>query len=218
MNNRLPTRRAFPRVAILFLASCLLLSAQNLCPARSAPSEGFVVGVNYPWAAYGHDFGGNGWGHDGVVTGGWTYQTFQDSQGFTDAKFSKTQAHGGTGSLAVTADLVGGHPNRARGEVYVDLKNHPPRGVSVPLNLRNVTAHCWLFLPPGSAGNPQAPNGVQLIFKSEGFFSLYGPFQNIKPEWEGRWVEFTANASSPAGFVDAQYDPRRSHPPSGGRA
>jgi hypothetical protein len=29
-------------------------------------NEGFVLGVNYPWRAYGHDFGSNAWGHDGV--------------------------------------------------------------------------------------------------------------------------------------------------------
>ncbi|HYY96712.1 MAG TPA: Calx-beta domain-containing protein, partial [Pyrinomonadaceae bacterium] len=140
---------------------------------------------------------------------GWTYQTFHDSRGFTDARFSKAQAHTGAGSLAVAAALIGGDPNRAKGEVYADLKNHPPPGVSAPLNLANVTARCWVLLPPGSAGNPQAPNGVQLIFKSEGFFSLYSPFQNIRPEWEGKWVEFTANASGPAGFVDSQYDPTK---------
>ncbi|HEX8119268.1 MAG TPA: hypothetical protein VF521_18465, partial [Pyrinomonadaceae bacterium] len=209
MKNPPPSRRLFPRVAFLVLAACFLLAAQPPPPARSEAREQFVVGVNYPWAGYGHDFGSNAWGHDGFNTGGWTYQTFQDSRGFTDARYSQAQAHGGAGSLAVAVDLLGGDPGRAKGEVYVDLKSHAPRGVSSPLDLRNVTARCRVFLPPGSAGSPQAPNGVQLIFKSEGFFSLYSPFRNIKPEWEGRWVEFTANASGPAGFVDAQYDPTR---------
>ena len=196
MNYLSLTRRGLSGTTRLVLAACLLLTTHALPLAQRGAADKFVVGVNYPWAAYGHDFGNNGWGHDGLITGGWTYQTFQDSQGFTDARFTKTTAHGGAGSLAVAADLVGRHPNRSKGEVYVDLKNHPPRGAAAPLDLRNVTARCWVFLPPGSAGSPQAPNGVQLFFKSEGFFSLYSPFQNIRPEWEGRWVEITANASS----------------------
>jgi hypothetical protein len=110
------------------------------------------------------------------------------------------------GSLSLTADLIGQHPNKAKGEVYIDLRSHTPPGVSVPVNLTNVTVSCWLFLPSGSSGNPNAPNGVQFFFKSQGFYSLYTPYQNIRPDQEGKWVQFTADASGPAGYVDPQYD------------
>jgi len=32
------------------------------------PAEWFLLGVNYPWFHYGHDFGDSGWGYDGVAT------------------------------------------------------------------------------------------------------------------------------------------------------
>jgi hypothetical protein len=184
-------------------------------PMQGQGRDQFVTGANYPWIAYGHDFGKNEWGHDGFMTAGWTYQTFSNTQGFTDARFSKLRVHAGMSSLAVTANLVGKDPNRAQGEVYLDLQNHTPKGVAVPVNLQNVTVHSWVFLPKGSAGSSQAPNGLQLFFKSKGLdpldplYSLYSPFQNIRPEWEENWVEFTANASGPAGFADPAYDPTR---------
>ncbi|HYY93396.1 MAG TPA: hypothetical protein VE713_02685, partial [Pyrinomonadaceae bacterium] len=70
MKNPSPPRLGFTRIAILVIAACLLLSARNFPPAHSQADDKFVVGVNYPWVAYGHDFGSNGWGHDGVITGG----------------------------------------------------------------------------------------------------------------------------------------------------
>lgn len=167
-----------------------------------------MAGVNYPWAGYGHDIGKNEWGHDGFITGGWTYQTYPNSQGFTDVRRCIEQAHSGRASLCVTTNLVGKHPNKSRGEVFLDLRNHPSPGASVPVDLKDGTADCWLYLPPGSAGNPSAPNGVQLIFKSdeEKWWSFYTPWTNIQPDWEGRWVKITANLSGPAGYKDALFD------------
>lgn len=208
------TRREFMRMSALALGAYVLGSPHNVLRAAPVTQQQFLIGANYPWIAYGHDFGKNAWGHDGIITGGWTYQTYSDSQGFTDARRCTGKAHSGIASLCITADLKGGDANRSQGEVYCDLRNHAPQGVSVPVNMDNVDARCWLWFPPGSAGPSNAPNGVQLFFKSkketgDDWYSFYGPWVNIQPSWEGRWVEFTANPSGPAGYKDSQFDPER---------
>jgi len=198
----------FKHTRVLTVTVTLLLIAFGGASMKAEVKSSFVVGVNYPWIAYGHDFGGNLWGHDGLITGGWTYQTYVDSQGLIDARYTKSKAHSGVGSLNLTADLVGHDPEKAKGEVYIDLRSHTPPGVSVPIDVTHATVSCWLFLPDGSAGDPNAPNGVQFIFKSEGFYSLYTPYQNIQRGQEGHWVQFTADAST-ADYRDAQYDPAK---------
>jgi hypothetical protein len=130
---------------------------------------------------------------------------FQDSQGFTDARPSTEKAHSGQASLRITADLIGQHPNKANGEVYLDLRNHAPvdpsnpcRRVAVPMNLRGMKINCWIWLPRGSAGPADARNGVQLFCKSVGFHSLYGPWMNILPDWEEKWVQIEMTVSNSA--------------------
>jgi hypothetical protein len=129
------------------VSACLILSFLNTAPARGQEKKRCLAGVNYPWVAYGHDFGKNEWGHDGLITGGLTYQTFQDTQGFTDSRLTRTRAHGGTGSLSINADLVGHHPNKTSGEVHFDVTNHRVPGASTPLNLKDKTVRVWVFLP-----------------------------------------------------------------------
>jgi hypothetical protein len=165
-----------------------------------------VGGLNYPWIAYGHDFGSNALGHDGLITSGWTYQTFQDSQGFTDTRVTHAMAHTGSGSLAVLANLAGHDPNRSKGEVYIDLRVHSRR-VKAPLNLLGATISFWIFLPKGAAGPPSAPNGIQVFLKSgDRFFNWYSPFRNITLAEEGVWTQITVDTSQPPGFVDSQFD------------
>lgn len=166
------------------------------------------MGVNYPWVAYGHDNGSNQWGHDGFISGGWTYQTFAGSDGFMDSRFSNEKAHGGTGSLRIAADL-NKDAGRPAGEVYVDLRNHPPPGMSVPTNLRDTTPRFWIWLPRGISGSQSAPSYMQPLFKSEGFFSWYGPTINISADKEERWLEIVFNTSSVPSFADAEFDPER---------
>jgi len=52
------------------------------------PRDGswYLLGVNYPWRAYGHDFGQTAWGHDGVSAGA--------SRAQVDTNFSDLQSHG----------------------------------------------------------------------------------------------------------------------------
>lgn len=80
------TRRKFLSMSFFTLSLCVLPFLHSISPVRAQVGEEFMVGVNYPWIAYGHDFGGNAWGHDGLITNGWTYQTYTDSQGFTDTR------------------------------------------------------------------------------------------------------------------------------------
>lgn len=205
-------------MSALTLSMCALPSRRGILPGYEVTGAEFLIGVNYPWIAYGHDVGENAWGHDGLITSGWTYQTWRDSQGFTDTRRSTEKACTGVASLCITADLVGQDPNKSCGEVYIDLRNHRPpwkeKGacgfVDAPVNLKGVTVRCCVLLPNGSAGEwASAPNGVQLFFKSEGWWSWYSEWKNIQPEWEERWVEFTVNLSEPPGYKDLLFDPTK---------
>jgi hypothetical protein len=44
------------------------IGALTLVTPASGAASGFMVGVNYPWIGYGHDFGENAWGYDGLTT------------------------------------------------------------------------------------------------------------------------------------------------------
>lgn len=46
----------------------------------------FLLGVNYPWLNYGHDFGATAWGHDGV--------SCEESRKQVDADFAYLKNHG----------------------------------------------------------------------------------------------------------------------------
>jgi len=198
-----------------FIADSLFLGLASVLPIARIPgasaAETFISGVNYPWVAYGHDFGRNGWGYDGLSTGGWTYQTYPDSQGFVDVRRTTEKSHSGRYSLRVDANLLGGHPNRSKGEVYVSIEAHPPRGSASPLNLEGGGFECWLFFPPGASGDPHAPNGIQMFLKSkigDNWYSWYSYWQNILSSWEGRWIQISISLSDPPGYSDAQFDPR----------
>jgi hypothetical protein len=208
------SRRSFLRLSALTLGAYALAPLRHAAHVIATTEQPFLIGANYPWIAYGHDFGKNAWGHDGIITSGWTYQTYFNSQGFIDTRRCTEKAHTGIASLCIAVDLVGQDPNKSQGEVYLDLTNHAPLGVSVPVNMDNVTAHCWLWLPLGISGPPDAPNGVQLFFKSkeenaDTWYSYYSEWRNIQPSMEEQWVEFTANPSWPAGYKDPQFDPTR---------
>ena len=134
------------------------------------PSPGFLLGWNHPWYGYGHDFGGNLWGRDGIATGGWTAETFVDTRGFRGVEFSKEQACTGQGSLKIDADLRGGDPEDSSGEVRINLETHLPRlcptkAEAGPQDLAGVRVSCCILLPRGAAGRSDAPNGIQFFFK-----------------------------------------------------
>ena len=208
--RRLLSRREFLRALPLVPGVVSVLSGATAADSR------LFLGWNHPWIAYGHDFGENAWGHDGISTNGWTFETFRDSQGFFDTQVVRGIACSGGGSLRISADLAGGHPNRSSGEVHLVLGDHPaalcPRAGVPYLNLDGITARCTILLPPGSAGPAAAPNGVQFLFKTrlsdEQWPSLYTAWQNIGPAWEGKCVSLVAQVTrAGAAHVDPGFDP-----------
>jgi len=71
----------------------------------------------------------------------------------------------------------------------------PPSKV---VNLDGVLVRFRVCFPRGSAGLASAPNGIQLIFKGDSktdFASLYTPWTNIDPSWEGRCMDFSYRVS-----------------------
>ena len=93
------TRRDFLFMSTLALGGYALRPLYGLASPVMRTASDFLKGVNYPWIGYGHDFGKNAWGHDGLITCGWSYQTWTDSQGFTDTRRSTDRAHSGIASL-----------------------------------------------------------------------------------------------------------------------
>ncbi len=203
-------RRSFLQTSALSLAAFALgpLGGESSLPGEEQP---FLAGANYPWIAYGRDFGRNAWGDEGITSSGWTHQTYFDSQGITGVARSREKARSGAVSLRLQTDLIGGHPNKARGEVYLNLAVHASPAIAAPMNLVDTLVRCWVWFPAGSAGPETAPNGIELFFKSlwepdGSWLSFYAPRQVIQPDWEENWIEFSANPSGPSGFQDPDFD------------
>ncbi len=158
----------------------------------------FLRGFNLPFFGYGHDFGRNAWGYDGLATSGWRVR-----QGFRRVRRGR--------ALGIEFDLDPHDERRRGGEVFVDLETHAPLpcpspSAPRPLDLDGASATLRLRLPPGSAGSPSAPNGIQLFFSTKltsgGFATLYTPWRNIPPEWESAEAEIAAEVrgDAPTGF------------------
>jgi hypothetical protein len=146
------------------------------------------------------------------VTTSWLAQTYPDSQAIKAVSITTECAHSGVGGLQMEVDLVGGHPNKSNGEVFVDLRYRPPLleppcclAVPVDLDKVRVCAHVWC--PIGSAGTPSMPNGLQVFVKDEVWRSFYGDWQNIH---EGEWNQVCVTpgtAAPPGGYMEPGFDP-----------
>lgn len=206
-------RRAFLRALTLLPLSTRALGA---APRRQR-ADVFQAGWNHPWIGYGHDFG-RAWGHDGLSTSGWTCETYVEAQGFTESEVTVDTASG-RGALRVTAQLLGGHPNRSRGAVHLSLPDHwpfacPPPARALALDLDGVLARFRIRLPKGSAGPRNAPNRLQLVLKTrlsaERWPVLYTQWMEIPPSWEERYADVTVRLDSrSAAYVDADFDIRK---------
>lgn len=206
-------RRAFLRAL-----SLLPLSMRGLgAAARAQSADVFQSGWNHPWIGYGHDFG-RAWGHDGLSTSGWTCETFWAAQGFTESQVTVDPASG-RGALRIGAHLIGGHPNRSAGAVYLSIVDHwpfacPPPERAVAIDLDGVLARWRIRLPRGSAGSPEAPNALQLVLKTrlsaERWPSLHTPPVEISPAWEERDVEIIVRLDPRnAAYADPDFDIRQ---------
>ena len=122
-------------------------------------------------------------------TTSWKAQTYYDSQAIEEVYITSECARSGAGGLAMVIDLIGGDPNKRSGEAVVDLRYYPPLleqpcCLNTPLNMYGVTICAYVWCPPGSRGDPNSPNGIQLLVKSDNWKSLYGPWRNIE---EDQW-------------------------------
>lgn len=147
-------------------------------------------------------------------TTSWKPQTYIDSQAITAAFVTPYKPYSGIGSFEMTADLVGSHPNKSKGEVFVDLRYHPPLCnppdcMAAPVNFEGITITAKVMGSVGSGGDPQRPNGFQLFVKDENWRSFYGDWQNIS---ETNWMTVTVTprrTPPPYGYMDPGFDPTK---------
>ena len=177
----------------------------------------FLHGFNLPFIGYGHDFGRNAWGYDGLATSGWRVRRSGDNQGFQRLK-RVSQGECGGPAMCVEFALEPAGSARRGGELFVDVETYSPLpcpGPNTPraLDLEGATARLRVWLPPGSAGPDSAPSGLQLFFSTKagtGLATFYTPWQNVQKEWEGRSVELTALVSNTGpGSVPPGFDAMR---------
>jgi hypothetical protein len=144
----------------------------------------------------------------------WVPQTYSDSQAITAASVTTYKPSSGVGSLEMAVDLIGSDPNnnKRNGEVFVNLRYHPPLCnppdcVTAPVNFEGVTITAKVFAPIGSRGDLQRPNGYLLFVKDKNWKSFYGSWQNIN---EGTWTTVTVipgRTAPPGGWMDSGFDP-----------
>jgi hypothetical protein len=147
-------------------------------------------------------------------TTSWKAQTYADSQAITAVSITTGCAHSGVGGLEMTVDLAGGHANKSNGEVFVDLRYHPPLleppcCLTVPADLDGVPICAYVWSPAGSRGNPSCQNGLQVFVKDENWRNFYGSWLNIQEnQWNHVCVPPGTTAPS-GGYMDPGFDPTR---------
>jgi hypothetical protein len=174
--------------------------------------------------AYGHDFGSNIWGHDGIVTSGWVCSDFPSRDECKARRIEQSACLNKPGlriPVALPAHLEGEDPGSI--EIELTVLNHPPRlnrtvpgnppvVVTIPdtqttaLNLANTDVRVRLCVSSGLTGDPSTPNGIQIFFKSkiqvpgEGdvFPVRYcrSPWQNLDSSWVDASRELTVNVTT----------------------
>jgi uncharacterized protein YraI len=149
-------------------------------------------------------------------TMGWEPQRgASDTGAVTAVAQSSDQTRHGRPSLELTVDLIGGnHPTNSKGEAFVDMGHNLPSGITTPapydLTGRMIT--CWVYAPPGSAGDAGSLNGFQVFVKDTDFNSEYGTWENITPQREGTWFQIALTPSTetpPGGYKDLEFNPTR---------
>jgi len=143
-------------------------------------------------------------------TEGWRhYKTYTPSLAVVGVEPSSFRSLSGTASLAMIVNLVGGHVSYSKGVAYIDLEEHPPSGVSVPVDLSCKPFSCWLYVPTCGLGDPVQPNYVRLRVKDEN--QLWGRGARM-PVVRNQWFEVGLRPSTvapPGGSMDEGFDPCR---------
>jgi len=121
---------------------------------------------------------------------GWVAQTYVDSQAITAVARDTSKARYGSASLMCTVDLREyNHPNKAKGETYVDLQTGQ--------DMSNVTVTLWVWIPSQAVGDPSQPNGIQVFFKDTNWNSKYSRWRNIGTDiLTNEWVQITINTAT----------------------
>ena len=132
---------------------------------------------------------------------GWAPETsWPDSLGINEVAQSDL-ARLGKHSLMLTADLEGGHPNRSKGEAFVQIPIQ---------NLENKPITAWVFVPRRAIGDAKRPNGIQVFVKDELWRGEYGTWWDIFEGWVEDWFQVTLTPSGsppPNGYMAPGFDP-----------
>lgn len=105
-------------------------------------------------SAYSFEGGIQGWRTEGAI------QALAHDEG---------KAYLGQGSLRLLVDLRPDDPERSGGAAWVDLRLHPPMGKPrLPVHdFAEAVVTVAIWVPHEAQGAPQAPNGIQLLFKDK---------------------------------------------------
>jgi len=184
---------------------CMLIWSWIWTPALLLAQPGFTyMGFNYPTFQQGQL----------PYSQSWQVQDFFNSQAIQAAEVGTGFACTGNAALRLSVQLQGGHPNLANGEVFVDMRQHPPGGdtascLTAPLNLQGSPLSVQVYCPAGLGGETSAPNGFQLFVKDAQWRSFYGSWTNIAPLSDTcHTVWLTPDTLAPAGgFMSEGFDP-----------
>ncbi|MCP4546535.1 MAG: hypothetical protein GY835_08740, partial [bacterium] len=157
------------------------------------------------------------------VTTSWIPENSGDSQGLTATTVTTENSHRGRGSLRIDFDINAQHPDRSKGEVYVDMRDKPPLFSPsscwyAPFDLLQQRVTVMAYITSEMLNDDiEHPNGVQIFFKSaddddNNWGSFYGAWHNITIADVGTWKEISATPSTtkpPGGYIHPQFDPKR---------
>jgi hypothetical protein len=128
----------------------------------------------------------------------WVAQDYDDSQACTQLLFSEDQAYKGgkeSRSLKMMMELVSGDEHKGKGEAFVDMRDYPPVGEHVPVDMRGRTVSAYVYAPWGARGTPDKPTGFQVFVKSKSQDDKecrYGCWYNAR---EAEWQEIKLRVS-----------------------
>ncbi len=131
--------------------------------------------------------------------GDWLAQDYADSRGVTSVRQVGT-------TLVADARLVGGDWQRAKGEVYSDLRYFVGVEDSY-LDLRARSVKAVVRVPAAFVGDRSRPNGIQVFVKDSSFRSQYGPWVNVSGA--GDIAAGLAVGTSGAAFTAPGFDPSK---------
>ncbi|MBL8153330.1 MAG: hypothetical protein JNM70_04025 [Anaerolineae bacterium] len=150
---------------------------------------------------------------DGIM--GWYPQDYITSRACVEVSQSDQVARNGQYSLEMSMNLIGADESLSQGEALVAITFDPPIGLTgeqPPFDLDGYTITIWVYSPEGSRGDPNHPNGFQILVKDAAFKSQYGIWHNI--DKEDQWIPVTLTVSNKLprrgankGYIDEGFDP-----------